>query len=45
MQSLLQQQPGKYRSSCSMHTDARLPLERLQEAITPAVCAELDAKV
>jgi hypothetical protein len=32
-------------SSRSMQTDARLPLERLQEAITPEVCAELNAKV
>jgi hypothetical protein len=45
VQSLLLQQPWGYQSSGSVHTDARLPLERLQESITPAVCAELDAKV
>lgn len=38
-------QPWAVGSSRRLQTDARLPLERLQEAITPEVCAELNAKV
>uniref|UniRef100_A0A383WJL7 Fe2OG dioxygenase domain-containing protein n=1 Tax=Tetradesmus obliquus TaxID=3088 RepID=A0A383WJL7_TETOB len=37
-------QPWAVGSSRRLQTDARLPLERLQEAITPEVCAELNAK-
>jgi hypothetical protein len=38
-------QQGTIDSRRSMQSDARLPVERLQEAITPEVCAELNTKV
>jgi hypothetical protein len=40
-----QQMPALFSAIRSSHSHAGLPLERLQQAVTPQVCAELSARV